>query len=73
MILRAFSDLHIDRNRSFLIGDKESDIEAAHRAGIPGFLFSGGNLAAFLNKCLAQIVPEQGSRRSDDSSQRPSR
>jgi D-glycero-D-manno-heptose 1,7-bisphosphate phosphatase len=37
MILRALSDLDIDKNRSFLIGDKESDILAARNAGIPGF------------------------------------
>jgi D-glycero-D-manno-heptose 1,7-bisphosphate phosphatase len=55
MILRAFSDLHIDRDRSFLIGDKESDTEAARNAGIPGFLFAGGDIAAFLEKCLADL------------------
>lgn len=53
MILRALSDLHIDRQRSFLIGDKKIDVEAARRAGIRGFLFTGGNLATFLDKCLA--------------------
>jgi D,D-heptose 1,7-bisphosphate phosphatase len=41
MILRALSELDIDKNRSFLIGDKESDIVAARGAGIPGFLFGG--------------------------------
>jgi D-glycero-D-manno-heptose 1,7-bisphosphate phosphatase len=52
MILRALSDLDIDKSRSFLIGDKESDIAAAHAAGLPGFLFTGGNLNEFLDQCL---------------------
>lgn len=34
MLLRAKSDLGIDLTHSILIGDKESDIEAAKRAGI---------------------------------------
>ncbi len=38
----------VDRERSFLIGDRESDIQAAEAAGIPGFLFEGGNLERFL-------------------------
>ena len=52
MILKAFSDLAIRKNQSFLIGDKESDMEAAKSAGIPGFLFPGGNLAMFLDRLL---------------------
>jgi D,D-heptose 1,7-bisphosphate phosphatase len=52
MILRAFKDLGIDRDGSFLIGDRESDIAAARAAGIPGFLFSGGDLLGFLDACL---------------------
>ena len=51
MILEAFSDLAIRKHGSFLIGDKDSDIEAARSAGIPGYLFPGGNLATFL-ECL---------------------
>ena len=52
MILQALSDLTIRKDQSFLIGDKESDVEAAQRAGIPGFLFPGGNLATFLDRLL---------------------
>jgi D,D-heptose 1,7-bisphosphate phosphatase len=55
MVLRALSDMHIDKDRSFLIGDKQSDIGCAQRAGIKGFLFDGENLAAFLDKCLEQM------------------
>ena len=51
MILRALADLEIDKEKSFLIGDKQSDIAAAKAAGIPGFLFAGSNLAAFIDEC----------------------
>lgn len=48
MILRAIEDLRIDPARSFLIGDQDSDLEAARRAGIPGFRFEGGDLDRFV-------------------------
>jgi D-glycero-D-manno-heptose 1,7-bisphosphate phosphatase len=64
MILRAISEMGIDKNRSFLIGDKPSDVECARRAGIPGFLFAGGELASFVDDCLTRFGP--GSR-SDEA------
>lgn len=48
MILRAMSDWPIDRDRSVLVGDKRSDMEAAERAGVRGLLFTGGDLERFL-------------------------
>jgi D-glycero-D-manno-heptose 1,7-bisphosphate phosphatase len=36
MLLRAATDLTLDLKRSWLIGDKASDIEAAKRAGLAG-------------------------------------
>jgi D-glycero-D-manno-heptose 1,7-bisphosphate phosphatase len=48
MILRALAEWPIDRERSVLIGDKVSDMEAATRAGVRGVLFPGGNLVDFL-------------------------
>jgi D-glycero-D-manno-heptose 1,7-bisphosphate phosphatase len=43
----------VDREASFLIGDKPSDCAAAEAAGIPGHLFRGGNLAVFVAELLA--------------------
>lgn len=52
MILRAAADHNLDLERSFMIGDRESDMEAARRAGIPGFLFNGPNLNDFVSDLL---------------------
>lgn len=43
----------IELERSFLIGDKTTDLEAAQAAGIRGHLFSGGDLLAFVEDVLA--------------------
>jgi D-glycero-D-manno-heptose 1,7-bisphosphate phosphatase len=48
MITRALADFPIDRDRSVLVGDKPSDMEAARRAGVRGLLFTGGDLKRFL-------------------------
>jgi D,D-heptose 1,7-bisphosphate phosphatase len=53
MLLSAGRRWPIDWSRSFLIGDRDSDIAAAAAAGIPGFKFAGGDLLAFL---LSQVL-----------------
>ena len=60
MLLQAMAEFPVKREASFLIGDKQTDIDAAHAAGIGGFLFEGGNLAQFAEWTLADF--EQGLR-----------
>ncbi|HEY5006697.1 MAG TPA: HAD family hydrolase [Caulobacteraceae bacterium] len=53
MVLRALADFATVPERAFLIGDQPSDIEAARRAGVRGYLFEGGDLDALVDKALA--------------------
>jgi len=53
MILRALADWPIERERSFMFGDKESDMAAARAAGIAGRLFAGGDVAVAVRAVLA--------------------
>jgi D-glycero-D-manno-heptose 1,7-bisphosphate phosphatase len=57
MILDLFAHWPIEREGSFLVGDKMSDIEAAEAAGLPGYLFDGGDLSVFLQS--ARRVTEE--------------
>jgi D-glycero-D-manno-heptose 1,7-bisphosphate phosphatase len=52
MLLDLIGNWPVDSKRSFLIGDKDTDIEAARNAGIEGYLFPGGNLDTFVEQCL---------------------
>jgi D-glycero-D-manno-heptose 1,7-bisphosphate phosphatase len=52
MITDLLGRFPVDADRSILIGDKASDLEAAHAAGLKGHLFSGGNLEAFVKQYL---------------------
>lgn len=50
MILKLQREWTTDPSRSFVVGDRDSDVEAAIAAGVPGYKFAGGNLLAFLKE-----------------------
>ncbi len=52
MILRAMEKYGISAENAVLFGDGKRDIEAAERAGIRGFLFTGGNIKDFVSEKL---------------------
>ncbi len=54
MLLDLIGNWPIERSGSFLIGDKDIDMQAARAAGITACLFPGGNLDAFVQKCLRE-------------------
>ena len=55
MLLQAMADFNVNREGSFLIGDKPTDMEAARAAGVGAFLFTGGNIATFAEWALASF------------------
>ena len=52
LIEQACQEWPVDLKSSFLIGDNQRDIDAANSAGIPGYLFSDGNLYDFVQDIL---------------------
>ena len=54
LIFQAFKKWSVDKNKSFLIGDKLSDLEAANAAGIKGYLFDSSNLFEFIKNISAE-------------------
>jgi histidinol-phosphate phosphatase family protein len=63
MLLEAARDLHLDLTRSWMIGDREADIEAGHRAGVRPLLVltgeaqsSAATRAEFVAKDLASAA-----------------
>lgn len=53
MILQAIKDHGLDAEQSFLIGDKNRDIEAGNAAGVTGYLYKEGSLLAFVKNITA--------------------
>lgn len=52
MLLSLAKANEIDMSRSMMIGDKDTDMQAAKAAGIAGHLYKGGNLRDFLAPLL---------------------
>jgi len=52
MILDLMQHWPVISKGSFVIGDRDSDIEAATAAHLPGYLFTGGDLDAFVSDIL---------------------
>jgi D-glycero-D-manno-heptose 1,7-bisphosphate phosphatase len=49
------TDFPVIKEQSFLIGDKQADLDAAQAAGVRGFLFTGGDLSQFAEWALADM------------------
>ena len=54
MVLAAVRDYDIDLSRSFMIGDMPRDVECGRRAGMDGYLFTGGRLDAFVKAIVTE-------------------
>ncbi len=57
MLLRGLAEAGLTPREAVIIGDKDSDVEAGRRAGMPGYLFPGGDLHAFVLSVLGERVP----------------
>ena len=49
MLLELIERFDVNREGSFMVGDKDSDMQAAAAAGIRGVLFTGGDLETFVS------------------------
>jgi len=57
MLLRGLADFGVAAADAFMIGDRDSDMQAAERAGVTGYLFAGGNLEILVKRILAERSP----------------
>lgn len=55
MLLQAMTDFPVIKEESFLIGDRQTDLDAAQAAGVAGFLFKDANLSTFSEWALSDV------------------
>ncbi len=55
LILQAMAEWPVDKEKSFLIGDRDSDIAAAAACRLRGYLFNGTNLFDFVKNTLGEL------------------
>ena len=53
MILKLQRHWTTDSSRSFVVGDRDTDVEAAIAAGVAGYKFASGNLLEFLKERIS--------------------
>lgn len=58
MIRQAIEEFGVDPSKSFLIGDKENDIKAAHKEGVKAALVKTGQGLKYINDTSADFVAE---------------
>ena len=56
MLQAAMTDWPIDSATSFLIGDNETDLIAARRAGVRGYLYLRGSVAELVQRVINEIM-----------------
>lgn len=54
MILDLMKHWPVAKDRSFVVGDKQRDLDAGSAAGIKGYLYNGDNLSDFIDDVLAK-------------------
>ena len=59
MLTDLFARFAVERARSAMIGDRESDMAAAKAAGVEGLLFEGGDLMALVQPLIARLTTER--------------
>ena len=54
MLLDLIASHPVDRARSFMVGDRDSDMAAARAAGVRGVLYRGGSLLTLVQDQIAR-------------------